>query len=84
VRRKREAAHWREEQARVEERRRRDARVANAQTALDAAEKEHDVSRKAIAAERGALEERDRSEDERWEKQREKLRSALMRAKAGD
>jgi colicin import membrane protein len=82
--RKREAAHRREEQARAKERGRRDARVAKAQAAFDAAENVHVASSKAITAERSALEERARSEDQRWDEQREILKAALLRAKAGD
>jgi colicin import membrane protein len=82
--RKREAADQREEQARAKERGRKEAKVTKAQAAFDAAEKLHEASSKAIATERDALEERARSENQRWDGQREKLKAALLRAKAGD
>jgi colicin import membrane protein len=82
--RTREAAQRRQEQARAKERERRDMRVAKAQKVLDAAEKEHDARNAAMQAERDAIEERLKSEDERWEQQRGKLGAALRQAKAGN
>jgi colicin import membrane protein len=82
--RKREAAQRREDQTRAKERERRDTRVAKAQKALDAAEKEHDARNAAMQAERDAIEERLKSEDERWEQKRGKLGAALRQAKAGN
>jgi colicin import membrane protein len=83
-RRKREAAQQREDLARSNQRKQKAVRFAEAQDVLDAALKEHDSRNAAIQAERDELEKRAKSEDERWQKQREKMLSALRRAKASD
>jgi colicin import membrane protein len=48
---------------------------------LDKAEREHANRAAAIQAEVEALEKRSRAEDDRWEKERERLQAALRRAR---
>ncbi|MCA1466824.1 cell envelope biogenesis protein TolA [Bradyrhizobium sp. IC3195] len=79
--RRREAARAKEEAARAKERARRDKAVAAAEAALDKARREHQAKAEAIGAERAALEARAEAEQERWDKQRQKLDQALRRAR---
>jgi colicin import membrane protein len=78
---RREAERWREEAARERDRKQREKAVAKAQAALDGAEHEHAKKVAAIQAEVEALEQRSRAEDDRWEKERERLQAALRRAR---
>lgn len=78
---RREAERRREEASRERERERREKATAKAQAALDNAEGEHEQKAAAIGAEAEALERRLRPEDERWEKERERLQAALRRAR---
>jgi colicin import membrane protein len=55
--------------------------TARAQAALDKAEREHTKRAADIQAEVEALEKRARTEDDRWEKERERLQAALRRAR---
>jgi colicin import membrane protein len=55
--------------------------VGKARAALDQARREHEEKVSAIEAERAALDERAQAEDNRWEKQREKLNAVLRRAR---
>jgi hypothetical protein len=48
---------------------------------LDAAEREHEKKVAAIQAEVAALEKRSRTENVRWDKERERLEAALQRAR---
>jgi len=82
--RKRQATQRREELARSKKREKRAAQIAKAQAALQAAENEHDAKIAAIQAERDELDKRGASENDRWEKQRERLTGDLRLAKAGD
>ena len=77
-RRHRERA--REEAAKQQERERRRQAVDKAQAALDAAEREHEKKVAAIQAEVTALEKRSRTENVRWDKERQRLEAALLRA----
>jgi colicin import membrane protein len=77
----REAERRREEVARVKERERRERAIAKAQAALDDATDEHEAKTSALEAEREALEQRARDEEVHWEKQKEKLETALRRAR---
>ncbi len=79
--RKREHAQRRTDIAEAKQRERRLARIAKAQQALDAAEQEHDAQDAALQAEREKLDKRADAEQQRWERQRDKLRAALDRAK---
>ena len=63
------------------ERERRDAAIDKAQSDLDTAEREHAEKAAVIDAEREAVEEKSRTEDARWEKERDRLRAALKRAR---
>jgi hypothetical protein len=49
--------------------------------ALDAAEREHANRAAALQAEAEALEKRSQAENDRWEKEKERLQAALRRAR---
>lgn len=78
---RREAERRREEAARERDRERREKATAKAQAALDKAEREHAERTAEIKAQMEALEKRSRAEDERWEKERERLQTALRHAR---
>jgi hypothetical protein len=78
---RREAERAREEAARERDRERREKATAKAQAALDEAERKHAKRAADIQAEVEALEKRSRAEDDRWEKERERLQTALRRAR---
>ncbi|MBR1224259.1 MULTISPECIES: cell envelope biogenesis protein TolA [unclassified Bradyrhizobium] len=78
---RRERERAREEAAKQKERERRRGAVDKAQAALDAAEREHEENVAAIQAEVAALEKRSRTENVRWDKERERLEAALQRAR---
>ncbi|UPK35176.1 cell envelope biogenesis protein TolA [Bradyrhizobium sp. 186] len=80
-RRRREAERRKEEAAREKERARRDKLVAKAQAALDKAQRQHEERAETLDVERAAIEKRIEVEDNRWEKDREKLMAALRRAR---
>jgi hypothetical protein len=79
--RQRESARRKEEAALAKQRKRRDQAVAKAKAAIDEARRDHDERMSTIEAERAALEKRSEAEDERWEKQKENLETALRRAR---
>jgi colicin import membrane protein len=79
--RRREAERRREEAAPAKEREKRDKAVAKAQAALQKAESEHHEEVAALEAQRDAIDERLRAENDRWEKRKEKLEAALRRAR---
>jgi hypothetical protein len=76
----RESERRKEDSARQKERERRQRAVAKAQEALEKAKREHDRRASAIEAERSAVEKRSQAEEARWDKQKNKLESALRRA----
>ncbi|MGY8711948.1 cell envelope biogenesis protein TolA [Bradyrhizobium sp. 18BD] len=79
---KRQAAQRRrEEAARKKEQKRRDKATAKAQAALDAAEREHADRAESTKSGIEALEKQAQAEEGRWEKERERLRAALRRAR---
>jgi hypothetical protein len=78
---RREAPRQREEAARQRDRERRETATAKAQAALDKAEREHAKRVAGIQAEIGALEKHSRVEEDRWEKERERLQAVLRRAR---
>jgi hypothetical protein len=80
-RKRREAERRREEAVRERDRERREKATAKAQAALDQAEREHTRRVAVIQAEIEALEKRSRAEDDRWEKERERLQAVLRRAR---
>lgn len=78
---RRKAERRREEAARDRDRERREKTTAKAQAALDEAEREHANKTADINAEIESLEKRLRAENDRWEKERERLQAALRRAR---
>lgn len=78
-RRKRERA--KEEAAQRKERERRQKAVDTAQSALDAARREHEKIASDIQAQLEVLEKRAQAEEARWEKERVRLDAALRRAR---
>jgi hypothetical protein len=79
--RQRESERRKEEATLARERERRKKAVAKAEAAIDEARRDHDERASAIDTERASLEKRSEAEDERWEKQKEKLEAALRRAR---
>jgi len=79
--RRREAERRREEVELAKQRERREKALAKPQAAFDSARDEHDAKGRKIEAEREALERRARDEEARWQKQKEKLETALRRAR---
>jgi colicin import membrane protein len=78
---RRESERRKEEAALAKDRVRRAKAVAKAQAAIEDAKRDHDKRASTIEAVRSALEERSQAEDARWEKQNEKLKLALRRAR---
>lgn len=78
---RRERQRRKEAAARAKERERREEAVAKAEAALDKARQEHEAHAEALETERAALEERAQAEQARWEKQQQKLKDALRRAR---
>ena len=79
--RQRESQQRKEEAARAKARERREQAVAKAEAAIEEAEQAHQRKMSEIDNERAALEQRSQTEDERWQKQKEKLAIALRRAR---
>ncbi|WLA69371.1 cell envelope biogenesis protein TolA [Bradyrhizobium diazoefficiens] len=75
------AQRRREEAAREKERERREKATAKAQSALDAAERQHADKAESIRSGIEALEKQAQVEEDRWEKERERLRAALRKAR---
>lgn len=80
-RKSREREQAKEEAARQKERERRQQAIDKAQAALDRAEAEHSDRAAAIRAEAEALEKRSQAEEARWRKEKERLATALKRAR---
>jgi colicin import membrane protein len=80
-RKRRDSERRKEEAAREKERKRREQAIANAETALEEAKRDHEAKVDEIKRDRAALDGRSQAEDERWEKQKEKLETALRRAR---
>lgn len=78
---RRDAKRKREEAALAKQRQRRNKAIAKAQGALDLARRDHEAKASAIEGERAALDKRAQQEEDRWERQKEKLETALHRAK---
>jgi hypothetical protein len=78
---RREREQARQEATRQKERERRQQAIDKAQAALDKAKGEHEKRANAIQAEIEALEEKARSENADWDKERERLESALRRVR---
>jgi colicin import membrane protein len=54
--------------------------MTKAERALEQAKREHDTKVRKIEKDRTAIEKRSQAENARWEKQKEKLETALRRA----
>ena len=63
------------------ERKRREEAIARAETALEEAKRDHETKVEEIKRDRAALDRRSQAEDARWEKQKERLETALRRAR---
>jgi hypothetical protein len=79
--RRREGERRKEEAARAKHRERQQQAITKALAALDKANREHEATANAIQSERVAVERRSEAEATRWKKQKEKLESALRRAR---
>ncbi len=80
-RRRRDLERASEEAARQKDRERRQQAINKAQAALDKAEHEYAKRAAKIQAEVEALENRSQAEEARWDKEKERLESALRRAR---
>jgi hypothetical protein len=78
---RRDGDRRREEATRRRDRERREKAIGKAQAALDKAEREHATKAAAIQAEVEAIEKRSRAENDRWEKERVSLQTALWHAR---
>jgi hypothetical protein len=75
------AERRKKEAARTKERERRQEAIAKAQSTMDKAERDHDKRASTIETELAAFEKRSQAEHARWEQLKEKLESALRRAR---
>ena len=80
-RKRRDSERRKEEVAREKERKRREQAIAKAETALEKAKRDHETKVEEIKRDRAALDRRSQAEDARWEKQKEKLETALRHAR---
>jgi len=77
---RREMKRREEEAVREKERKRREQAISKAGRALEQAKREHETKVQEIEKDRAALDKRSEAENARWEKQKEKLETALRRA----
>jgi hypothetical protein len=78
---KRRAMERRKQEAeREKERKRRQQLVTKAENALEQAARDHETKMQKIEKDREALDKRSQIEEERWERQKDKLEAALRRA----
>src|SRR6185437_15907009 len=77
---RRETERRKEEAAREKERKHLEQAIKNAERALEQAKREHETKVQEIEKDRAALDRRSQAENTRWEKQREKLETAMRRA----
>ncbi|MDP1865480.1 MAG: cell envelope biogenesis protein TolA [Bradyrhizobium sp.] len=77
----RESQQRKEEAGRSKQRERREQAVAKAQAAIDEAGRVHEQRAGEIESERAALKRRAQAEDDRWNRQKAKLETALRRAR---
>jgi colicin import membrane protein len=77
-RKRRDNERRKEEAAREKE---REEAIARAETALEEAKRDHETKVEEINRDRAALDRRSQAEDARWEKQKERLETALRRAR---
>jgi colicin import membrane protein len=78
---RRDTERRKQEAAREKERKRREQAIAKAEAALEEAKRDHETRVEDIKRDRAALDRRAQAEDARWEKQKEKLETALRRAR---
>jgi colicin import membrane protein len=78
---RREMKRREEEAAREKEWKRREQAIAKAGRVLEQAKREHETEVQEIEKDRAALDKRSEVENARWEKQKEKLETALRRAR---
>ncbi len=78
---RRKAARRKEEAARQKKLRKREEAILKAERALELATRRHATKSKEIERLRFALKKRSQAEETRWEKEKEKLESALRRAR---
>ena len=81
VQKRRERERAKEEAAQRKEREQRQKAVDKAQSALDAARREHEKNASDIRAQLEVIEERSQAEEVRWEKEKARLEGALRRAR---
>lgn len=79
--RQRESRRRKQEAAEAKDRERREQAVAKAEAAMEEARREHEQRVSEIDTERAALERRLQAEEARWKQQKEKLETALRRAR---
>jgi len=77
---RRELERRREEAAREKKQKRQEQAIAKAERALEQAKRKHEAKLQEIEKYRAALDKRSHAENARWEKEREKLETALRRA----
>jgi len=77
---RREMARRKEEAARQKKLRKRDEAILKAERALEIATRRHATKSEEIERQRAAVEKLSLAEETRWEKEKEKLESALRRA----
>ena len=77
----RETARRKHEAARQKKLRKRDKAILKAEQALDLATRRHTTKSEGIERQRAAVEKLSQAEETRWEKEKEKLESALRRAR---
>jgi hypothetical protein len=80
-RQRREREEAREEAARLKERERRQQAIEKAQAAFDEADREHTRRAAALRAESNAIEKKLQANDADWESQKNRLKTALRRAR---
>ena len=78
---RRELMHRNKEAAREKERKRREKAIAKAERTLKEASRDYEAEVKKIENARAALDKRYKAEDARWQKQKEKMETALRRAR---
>jgi colicin import membrane protein len=77
---RREIERRKQEATREKEGKRREQAIEKAEKALQEAKREHETKVRKIENDRAALDRRSQAENARWEKQKEKLETALRRA----
>ena len=78
---RRETARRKEEAARQKKLRKREEAIVKAERALELATRRHATKSEEIERQRAAVEKLSQAEETRWEKEKEKLESALRRAR---